>query len=243
LAGGDVGGERAVVLDLAPDIGLFAELQAGGAHQQGHGEQRRGLGVGYLVAAAAGTVSNVLNHPDRVTEATRIRVEKAIADLGFVRGGTVVGHTPHWRRSSFATWLFAPAVSGRYPARGGSRPVPLVGEPWPGMPVRGRNSQGRADACWAPVAKGPTPHGLRHIHRTVMEDLGTEKVLMDDRMGHFDGSVSARYAHVTPGMRQRLRAGLTAQWEAALDARLAICPKSPVQVLDALLRARPGSHQ
>ncbi|GGU74523.1 hypothetical protein GCM10010211_45470 [Streptomyces albospinus] len=33
-----------------------------------------------------------------------------------------------------------------------------------------------------------------------MEDLGTEKVLMDERMGHIDGSVSARYAHVTPGM-------------------------------------------
>jgi hypothetical protein len=36
-----------------------------------------------------------------------------------------------------------------------------------------------------------------------MEDLGTEKVLMDDRMGHIDGSVSARYAHVTAGMRNR----------------------------------------
>jgi LacI family transcriptional regulator len=41
------------------------------------------------VAAAAGvslgTVSNVLNHPDRVTQATRTRVNAAIADLGFVR--------------------------------------------------------------------------------------------------------------------------------------------------------------
>lgn len=27
-----------------------------------------------------------------------------------------------------------------------------------------------------------------------MEDLGTEKVLMGERMGHLDGSVSARYA-------------------------------------------------
>jgi len=52
-----------------------------------------------------------------------------------------------------------------------------------------------------------------------MEDLGTEKVLMDERMGHIGGSVSARYAHVTPGMRERLKVGLTEQWEAALDAR------------------------
>lgn len=41
------------------------------------------------VAAAAGvslgTVSNVLNRPDRVTAATRARVEQAMKDLGFVR--------------------------------------------------------------------------------------------------------------------------------------------------------------
>lgn len=41
------------------------------------------------VAAAAGvslgTVSNVLNRPDRVSDATRRRVEQAMAELGFVR--------------------------------------------------------------------------------------------------------------------------------------------------------------
>jgi hypothetical protein len=52
------------------------------------------------------------------------------------------------------------------------------------------------------------------------------------------GFVSARYGHVTPGMRRRLTAGLTEQWEAALDARLAMCPTSPVRVLNDLLRAR-----
>jgi hypothetical protein len=75
-------------------------------------------------------------------------------------------------------------------------------------------------------------------HRTHMEDLGTEKVLMDERMGHIDGSVSARYAHVTPGMRERLKAGLTGQWETALDVRRNLHPRSPVAVLDRLLRAR-----
>ncbi|MBP2404194.1 hypothetical protein JO379_003663 [Streptomyces syringium] len=34
-----------------------------------------------------------------------------------------------------------------------------------------------------------------------MEELGTEKVLMDERMGHIDGSVSARHSHVTQAMR------------------------------------------
>jgi hypothetical protein len=71
-----------------------------------------------------------------------------------------------------------------------------------------------------------------------MEDLGTAKVLMDQRMGHIDGSVSARYAHVTPGMRKLLMLGLTEQWEASLEARLAIHPASPVRVLNDLLHAR-----
>lgn len=34
-----------------------------------------------------------------------------------------------------------------------------------------------------------------------MEELGTEKVLMDERMGCADGSVSAQYAHLTEAVR------------------------------------------
>ena len=189
---------------------------------------------------STGTVSNVLNHPDRVREDTRARVNQAIADLGFVRGTPTAEPAAHWRRNGFATWLFTPAVSGWYPKKAPQepRPVPLLGEPWPGVPARGRGAAARAEACWLPIAKGLTPHGLRHTHRTMMEDLGTEKVLMDERMGHLDSSVSARYAHVTPGMRQRLMSGLTTQWEAALDARLALNDHSPVAVLDALLQRR-----
>ncbi|GHC74544.1 LacI family DNA-binding transcriptional regulator [Streptomyces violaceochromogenes] len=194
---------------------------------------------------STGTVSNVLNRPDRVSEAKRVRVEQAIADLRFVRGDAASEHAAHWRRNSFATWLFAPAVSGWYPKKAPqeARPVPLLGEPWPGVPTRGRGASDRADACWLPIAKGLTPHGLRHTHRTVMEDLGTEKVLMDERMGHIDGSVSARYAHVAPGMRKRLMLGLTKQWEKALDARLAMHSASPVRVLNDLLRTRASMIQ
>ncbi|WP_103502949.1 MULTISPECIES: LacI family DNA-binding transcriptional regulator [unclassified Streptomyces] len=193
---------------------------------------------------STGTVSNVLNHPDRVTGPTRARVEKAIADLGFVRGGAAAQPAAHWRRNGFATWLFTPATSGWYPKKApqDARPVPLLSEPQPGIPARGRGAASRADACWLPIAKGLTPHGLRHTHRTMMEDLGTERVLMDERMGHLDGSISARYAHVTPGMRRRLMAGLTEQWQTALDARSAMYPSSPVQVLDDLLRARPATR-
>jgi integrase len=194
---------------------------------------------------STGTVSNVLNRPDRVTEAKRVRVEQAIADLGFIRGGAGSEHAAHWRRNGFATWLFAPAVSGWYPKKAPqqARPVPLLGEPWPGLPARGRGASERAEACWLPIAKGLTPHGLRHTHRTVMEELGTEKVLMDERMGHIDGSVSARYAHVTRSMRKRLMLGLTKQWETALGARLGLCPTSPVRVLNDLLRVRASMAQ
>jgi LacI family transcriptional regulator len=49
---------------------------------------RRGASVKDVAAAAGvslGTVSNVLNRPDRVRAATRERVERAMAELGFVR--------------------------------------------------------------------------------------------------------------------------------------------------------------
>jgi hypothetical protein len=60
---------------------------------------------------------------------------------------------------------------------------------------------------------------------------------MDERMGHEDSSVQARYSHVTAEMRRRLMEGLTALWEEALDVRRVVSPGSPVAVLDALLRA------
>ncbi len=44
--------------------------------------------VAALAGVSVGTVSHVLNHPDRVADATRERVEKAIAELGFVRSET-----------------------------------------------------------------------------------------------------------------------------------------------------------
>ena len=41
--------------------------------------------VAALAGVSLGTVSNVLNRPDRVSEPTRLRVLQAMADLGFVR--------------------------------------------------------------------------------------------------------------------------------------------------------------
>ena len=76
----------------------------------------------------------------------------------------------------------------------------------------------------------------------MMVELGTPATLMDDQMGHEDGSVQARYAHITSGMTQRLLDGLTDLWTVALDARRSLSPASPVAVLDRLL-AGVGSER
>jgi integrase len=209
----------------------------GAARQQG----AKLVDVARRAGVSTGTVSNVLNRPDTVPETTRVKVSLAIEELGYVRGGAPRELAAHWRRTGFAAWLFHPAVTGWYPKRspGEAHPVPLLGDPWPGIPVRGRNASRRAEACWLPIAPGLTPHGLRHTHKTLMEELRTPPKLMDERMGHEDGSVQARYSHITPDMRSRLMKGLSDQWERALDARRELSRRSPVAVLDELLVRDP----
>ena len=126
----------------------------------------------------------------------------------------------HWRRNGFATWLFQPAVTGWYPKKApqATRPVPVLAEPWPGIPVRGRNGSGRADACWVPIARGLTPHGLRHTHKTLMEELGGRKAhgRADGPRGRLRaGPLLARHG----ADAGRLLEGLTELWERALEAR------------------------
>jgi hypothetical protein len=87
-----------------------------------------------------------------------------------------------------------------------------------------------------PIASGLTPHGLRHTYKTLMVGLGTPSTVMDDQMGHSDGSVQARYAHATADMVRQLLDGLAAVWEQALAARRQLSPGSPVAILDRLLR-------
>lgn len=199
--------------------------------------------VAEKAGVAIGTVSNVLNHPHRVAETTRAKVEAVVEELGFVRSITAPARrapAAHWRRSGFASWVFTPATSGWFPPKAPqqARPVPVTGGPWPGVPVRGRNSQGRAEACWTPISKDLTPHSLRHSHKTAMAEYRTPEVLSHERLGHLMGGIAGRYTHVTPAMRQELLDRLTADWEAALDARWRLHPGSAVTVLDDLLKAR-----
>jgi integrase len=196
--------------------------------------------VARLAGVSVSTASMVLNHLERVLDSTRTKVETAMVDLGYVRGAPAGDLAAHWRRNNFAARLFQPAATGRYPTRASGEPVPILASPWPGVPARGRGAAIRADSCWVPIAPGLTPHGLRHTYRTLMDELGTPKKLMDAQMGHEDGSIGARYAHVTTTMVARLTTGLTEAWEAALDARLTFDPGSPVAALDQLLTIRRG---
>ncbi|MEU0885538.1 LacI family DNA-binding transcriptional regulator [Lentzea sp. NPDC005914] len=195
--------------------------------------------VARLAGVSTGTVSNFLNRPDLVAAGTRPAIEAAIADLGYVRGGVPTQLASHWRRNGFATWLFKPAATGWYPAKAprAAQPVPILGNPFPGVPARGRGAAARADASWLPVAAGLTPHGLRHTHKTLLVELGVARPLQDERLGHLDGTVQGRYSHVTQTMRDRLMADLTEVWEQALELRRAMSPGSLVVALDRLLRA------
>lgn len=210
----------------------------GAARQPG----ARLIDVARRAGVSTGTASNVLNHPDRVSESTRELVTGAARDRGYVRRLPTEELSSHWRRNGFATWLFRPAATGWYPRKAptAAHPVPVLGTPWPGVSARGRGARERADACWLPIAPRLTPHGLRHTHKTLMDRLGTPAKLKDDRMGHLDGSVQARYSHITDEMRTRLLDGLTGLWEAALCQRRSMAGGSPVAVLDELLRAPGG---
>jgi integrase len=194
------------------------------------------------VARAAGvsqaTVSAAVHRPAVVAAATRARIGAAIAATGY--GNEAAARPPHWYRSGFGQWAWTPAVSGWYPERKPMprRPVPVAADPWPGVPVRGRGNTVRADACWAPLAAGMTPHGLRHSHKSLMVELRTPEVLSHDRLGHEMPGIAGIYSHPTPPMRAGLLEGLTACWEKSLDERLAMCPDSPVAVLAGLLQER-----
>jgi hypothetical protein len=140
--------------------------------------------------------------------------------------------------------MFTAAVSGWLPpdAPRPRRPVPLAGE-WPGTRLRGRNAQGRASLRWEPVAEGMTPHGLRHSLKTRMEEAGIPEVASEARLRHEIPGVSGAYRHVTPEMRAQVTRLLQQDWEAALDERLAMSPRSPVGVLGRLLQERAEARK
>lgn len=201
-----------------------------------------------LLADQAGRVV----HPE--TDARLCSCGEGLADRYRHEAGTHLfsGHRgePHTRSNLFRGQFFLPAARGLYYAgEAQQRPVlqrlredgapPEVFDAVPSG--RGRRRPTDAVSCWAPICPGMKAHGLRHSHRTLLEELGTPKVLMDDRLGHADASVSARYSHVTSGMRERLMGALQEEWKRTLGRRLSMGAPSPVGVVEGLLGAHSRS--
>ena len=89
--------------------------------------------VAERAGVSVGTVSNVLNRPDQVSDTTRDRVLMAIDELQFVRNASA-------RHAQGCAGR--PAARGRRPGSGAGRPRPIArargrGGPWPGGVIRG----------------------------------------------------------------------------------------------------------
>jgi hypothetical protein len=65
---------------------------------------------------------------------------------------------------------------------------------------------------WSPVTAGAVFHGLRHHHKTTLDELHVEDVLKCERMGHHMPGIGGVYSHVTEKMRKRLRDNLQRRW-------------------------------
>ena len=88
--------------------------------------------------------------------------------------------SPHHRRNGFGQWIFHPAAEGQIPRKGSTprHPVPLKRAGWTGIPISGtRNAAERSEMSWLPIAPGLTPHGLRHSHKTLMEEARIHRAL------------------------------------------------------------------
>ena len=198
-----------------------------------------------IAGVSEGAVRKVLGAANGtgVGDETRAKVMGAVRATGWRPLPGDAGPAWHWRRSGYEE-LFGAASSARFPARSGrpERAVPLEGD-WPGRRVAGRNCEGRAEWCWLPVAEGAHPHLGRHWQKTWMEAARTPEVLSEEVLGHKIPGISGTYRHVSPEMRAELAAAQTAAWEAALDARLAMSPWSPVGVLQDLLSARAEARK
>jgi hypothetical protein len=96
-------------------------------------------------------------------------------------------------------------------------------------------------ACWVPIRKGLSPHGLRHSHKTWMAENGIPEILAEQRLGHEVPGMRGLYAHASQRMRDDLMAALQARWEESLRERAAIAPHSPVPLLDSLLASHRES--
>ncbi|MCC3771657.1 hypothetical protein K6I34_004721, partial [Streptomyces sp. UNOC14_S4] len=134
----------------------------------------------------------VFHRPGKVTAATTAHCLGVMAGLGFSLGGDTA--------EAARTDILAPAVSGRHAEKGEqeTRPVPLLAAPGPAYPSA-EEEQTRAPRHAGPLAPEIIPHGFgQHTHKTRMRALRTPPKLIDEHLGHTNGSVPDLYDHVTP---------------------------------------------
>ena len=65
---------------------------------------------------------------------------------------------------------------------------------------------------WPPVITGAVFHGLRHFHKTLLDEAGHPDVIVHERMGHQMPGIGGVYSHVTDAMRKRLITDLQRRW-------------------------------
>jgi hypothetical protein len=92
---------------------------------------------------------------------------------------------------------------------------------------------------WLPVSTGLTPHGLRHGHKTWMDEDRVADVLKSERLGHKQAGMRGVNGHVSPAMREELKAALQARWEDSLRQRVRLAAGSAVPWLARLLASVP----
>ena len=90
-------------------------------------------------------------------------------------------------------------------------------------------------ASWAPINKALTPHGKRHGLKVWMDEDQIADVLKSERLGHDEPGMRGVYGHVSPAMREELKAALQRRWMESLRQRAALGPMSVVPVLNRLL--------
>ncbi|QUH05023.1 tyrosine-type recombinase/integrase [Saccharopolyspora erythraea] len=72
---------------------------------------------------------------------------------------------------------------------------------------------------WAPIQPGLTFHGLRHTHKTWLNEDHVDRALQHQRLGHRMPGVEGIYSHVTQPMIDHLTTALDHRWRRSADSQ------------------------
>jgi hypothetical protein len=78
---------------------------------------------------------------------------------------------------------------------------------------------GDPERDWPPILPGAVFHGLRHFHKTLLDETGLPDVIVHERMGHHMPGIGGVYSHVTDTMRQQLIDELQTRWSTLTRSR------------------------